>query len=208
MIEIYRIIHRDNLGYILDSGRIVAPNHPDADPNYAAIGNNEIIARRSGRSIPIRRNRTFRDYIAFYFGPRSIMLYNIHTGFGEVERCDQRNIIYLVYDAHQLVDAGYDFLFTDGQGNQGNTRFFDRIEDIDKVDLSAAYTTDFSAEAQKKDPDIKRKKHAEFHIHGEIDLNYLLYIAVGNEGTKRQVSEIVTRNGREITISIKPEFYY
>lgn len=208
MLEIYRIIHRDNLDYILRSGRVVAPNHPDVDPNYVPIGNNEIIARRSNRSIPVSRSRTFRDYVAFYFGYRSIMLYNIHTGFGEVERCDQSNIIYLVYDAHQLVDAGYDFFFTDGQGNQGNTRFFDRMKDIDQVDLSAAHATDFSMEAQKKDPDIKRKKHAEFHVYGEIDLDYLLYIAVCNEEARRKVLETANRHGHNITISIKPEFYY
>lgn len=208
MLEIYRIVHLDNLDFILGTGRVVSAGHTDIDPNYKAIGNNEIIARRNTREIPIRPGRTFRDYVAFYFGHRSIMLYNIHTGFGEVERCDQRNIIYLVYDAHQLVGLGLDFFFTNGQANQRNTGFFDNIVDLTQVDLDAAYARDWSSDAQRVDPDIKRKKHAEFHVYREISIDYLLYIAVYNETVKRLVEQLISQHNKDITVQIKPEFYY
>ncbi|HMQ62724.1 MAG TPA: DUF4433 domain-containing protein [Flavilitoribacter sp.] len=208
MLEIYRIIHRDNLDYILRSKRVVAPAHAGADPDYISIGDNEIIKKRAQRTIPIRTERTFQNYVAFYFGYRSIMLFNIHTGFGNVLKHEQEFIIYLVFNVHKIVESGLDYFFTDGQGNQRNTRFFDDLAQIDQVDLNAAYATNWSAEAQQLDPDIKRKKHAEFHIFNEVPIVFLSYIAVQNESARLFVSPIIQRHSLQIPVIIKPEFYY
>jgi ssDNA thymidine ADP-ribosyltransferase, DarT len=45
---IWRIVHRHNLPWLLDNG-LVCANAQALDPNFVAIGNAELIGRRSGR---------------------------------------------------------------------------------------------------------------------------------------------------------------
>ncbi len=51
---IFRIIHRDNLPWILDNG-LHARNGKIFDPNYRNIGNPELIDKRSRRVVPLDR---------------------------------------------------------------------------------------------------------------------------------------------------------
>lgn len=76
----YRITHIQNLPLILENG-IVNKNHSDADGNYIEIGNPEIINVRSTTQVRIDGYGVIGDYVPFYFTPKSIMLYNIITGY-------------------------------------------------------------------------------------------------------------------------------
>jgi len=91
--DIYRILHFTNLEYILQNGIVTSPNHQNSNPNYRSIGNNDIIQIRSNKNVPTHIENTFRDFVAFYIGKRSIMLYNIITGYGEIQQVDQSEII-------------------------------------------------------------------------------------------------------------------
>jgi len=95
-IYLYRITHIDNLDYILNTGKITCPNHPQANPGYINIGDTTLIRSRNAREINVEPNGNFSDYIAFYFGARSPMLYNIQKGFQGVTKRNPENIVYLV----------------------------------------------------------------------------------------------------------------
>jgi len=56
-------------------------NHADADPGFVAIGNPEIIDVRSTTPTNLEGVWFHGEYVPFYFTPRSIMLYNIVTGY-------------------------------------------------------------------------------------------------------------------------------
>ena len=77
---IFRIIHRDNLPWILDHG-LHSSNGEIADPNYRNIGNVDLIGRRNQRKVRVGPGGALSDYVPFYFTPFSIMMYNIHTGY-------------------------------------------------------------------------------------------------------------------------------
>jgi len=47
---IYRIVHRDNLPWLLRHG-VTCRTHPDADPNDVNIGNRDLIAMREQRLV-------------------------------------------------------------------------------------------------------------------------------------------------------------
>jgi len=205
---IYRIIHVNNLEYILQHRKVLCPNHSDADPNYVNIGNNTIIRRRSQKTITGLSDQTFLDYIAFYFGPRSIMLYNIHTGF-DVHKVDQKYIFYLVYDINNIAKDGYGFFFTDGQAaNIPITEVFYDLDDLNKVDMKAAYATNWSTKACQNDPDLKRKKHAEFHIKSAVSLDHFEYIAVCNESARKFVVTLLKQYSVDLPVKIEPSYYY
>lgn len=205
---VYRIIHKSNLQYILQHGQLTCNNHPSRDPDYYPIGNNAIIAERSRRSIPCKKDKTFGDYIAFYIGPRSIMLYNIVTGLG-VPKIQEPDIVYVVCKIEDLDSNGYDCFYTDGQGNQTNTQFFTDIENLDaNVDLDAAYSTKWGYDAEKDDPDIKRKKHAEFHVYNALSLEHIDHLAVCCEDVQQEIQEILSKMEINIPVYINPTYYY
>jgi hypothetical protein len=80
---IFRIIHRDNLPWILDHG-LHARSGKILDPNYRNVGNPDLIDKRSRRVVPVGPGGTLSDYVPFYFTPFSIMMYNIKTGYGGI----------------------------------------------------------------------------------------------------------------------------
>jgi hypothetical protein len=205
---IYRIIHHSNLPHILDIGKVTCPNHAQANPAYRNIGNNDIIRRRNAKVVPFHADRTYLDYVAFYFGPRSIMLYNIKTGHGDVDRVPQDEIIYLVYDIAKIEEHGYDFFFTDGQANIITSRAYDNLADLGRIDLKAANAKDFSASAQLDYPDLKRKKHAEFQIYTEIDFDHIEEIIVLNEDRKNAVEGILKNYSQTKPVRIDPNVYF
>lgn len=205
---IYRIIHVNNLEFILQNGKVVCPSHIDADPNYKNIGNNFIITERSKKTIPGLPGQTFRDYVAFYFGPRSIMLHNINTGF-DVPQIDQKYIFYFVYDIDRIAEDGYEFFFTDGNGAKiPITEVFHNITDLDKVDMIAAYATNWSAKACQIDPDLKRRKHAEFQIKSSLSLEHIDHIGVCNKEAKQYVVGLLKQYSVDITVKIEPSYYF
>jgi len=209
LIPIYRIIHKSNLDFIIKSGKLVCSSHLEVDPNYKAIGNNTIIARRSVKPLPFDNSKRLIDYIAFYFGPRSIMLYNIHTGYGEVGKIDQREIIYLVSDVKTIKNSGLDYCFTDGHGLQTPiTQFFTDLRDIGNVKFKDVNARDFSAAAEINNPGLKRRKQAEFHVYSELDWNLISEIAVYDEEIKSVVEKILKENNSQKTVNVNKAYYF
>lgn len=74
---IFRIVHRDNVIWLLENGLHARNGTPC--PNYRNIGNVDLIDKRSRRNVSVGPGGTLNDYVPFYFTPYSIMLYNIHT---------------------------------------------------------------------------------------------------------------------------------
>jgi hypothetical protein len=86
---IFRIVHCDNLPWILDHG-LHASNGSTFDPNYRNIGNAQLIDRRSRRAVPVDPWGTLNDYIPFYFTPFSIMISTSRPVMEESSRCPTR----------------------------------------------------------------------------------------------------------------------
>jgi hypothetical protein len=83
-LYLYRITHIDNLDFILKSKTVCCPNSKNSDPNFIGIGDSSLIQSRRSRQIPIIPKGDFLDYVAFYFGARSPMFYNIQNGYNNV----------------------------------------------------------------------------------------------------------------------------
>src|ERR1035437_7082752 len=90
---VFRMIHYKNLGYILKNG-IYYRNNPNFPEDYVNIGNPEIITNRDEIPVKCYPDTKVNDYVPFYFGVRTPMLYNIHTAYG-IKGHEQHEIIYL-----------------------------------------------------------------------------------------------------------------
>ena len=109
---IFRIVHRDNLPWIFDHG-LHASTRDIFDPNYKAIGNPELIEKRSRRPVPVPPGGFLGDYVPFYFTPYSIMMFNIKTGYGGVSKVANDEIVILVSSLSHIAARGIPIVFTD-----------------------------------------------------------------------------------------------
>jgi len=200
--------HIDNLDYMIQTGIITCPNHPDADADYINIGDTTLISSRKSKEIQIAPGGTFSDYVIFYFGPRSPMLYKIQKGSHNVEKRKPEEIVYLVSSFNAIKEADKAFLFTDGHAYHNMSQFFNREEDLNEIDWKAVNLRDWYDTAD--DSDRKRRKQAEFLVYHELPFSAISHIAVYNERSKSIVLSKFMGNDISDTVEviIKPKWYY
>ena len=168
---IFRIVHVENLPWILDHG-LHCRNSPDQDPDFINIGSAELIGKRAQREVPISPGGTLGDYVPFYFTPFSIMMYNIKTGWGGITHRENKDIVILVSSIHRLREQGLPFVFTNQHAYPVDTEFFDRTEDLGKIDWELLRSKDFKT--SDTDPGRQVRYQAEALVHRHVPLEALL----------------------------------
>ena len=175
----YRICHIRNLPHLLKHG-ICTKSHPNADPNYISIGNTSIISVRDSTPVKIPDYGNIGDYVPFYFTPKSMMFYNIITGYQDplVPKQNKEDIIVIRCLISDLCQAGK-FFFTDGQANvKSLTNHYNNLNDLDKIDWDIIQKGDFKKE--EADTDKQRRYQAEFLVHSHVPVNLIQSINVYN----------------------------
>lgn len=205
-VYIYRITHIDNIEGILRYGitRRSSPVHTE----YRSIGNTDIIHARDEKIIPVNPSGHIGEYIPFYLGPRSPMLYNIVNGFG-VEKIPCRDIVYIVTSLVAIRDNGIPFVFTDGNARACVTSFFateewDKLAELDWELLYSQWWRDTD-----EDPDRKRRKQAECLIKQDLSVDMISCFCVYDEVARDRVVSIVQDfDGPQTSVIIKKSWYY
>ena len=205
---IYRIVHIDNLPMLLERQGLHAPNSQPNDGNpYRIIHNEEIQAKRRQRQVPCGPQGVIHDYVPFYFGPRSPMLFQLHTGWVKDYTDGQEPIIYLVSTVQRVVEAGLPFVFSDGHGIKAFTKWFSSLGDLVKVDWDAAYATIWKDTIE--DMDRQRRKQAEFLVHQFCPWEVIDSIGVRSQAMKERVERTlgaVASAARPVVI--RTDWYY
>ncbi|MEB0159587.1 DUF4433 domain-containing protein, partial [Pseudomonas sp. AH2 (2023)] len=119
---IWRIVHRDNLPWILDNGLHCANSDVQA-PQYVNIGNTDLIDKRRSRHVPIAPGRVLADYVPFYFTPFSVMMKNIHSGWSVQQRSNDE-IVILVSSLYRVEQLGLPFVFTNAHAYPDWTNYY------------------------------------------------------------------------------------
>jgi hypothetical protein len=178
----FRITHIDNIPYI-DRVGFVLPDSPYASTTYRSIGDQSVIAKR--RTIIDGIDLT--QYIPFYFGPRSVMLYVIQHGYNGVEKHKPEDIVYCVIKIADLIAGNVECLFTDGHALSAFTRFYDSqaLPAVNRyVSCQDVYECYWKSE---KDTDLKRRKEAELLIKTSLHRDYICGYVVYNEEAKQRL---------------------
>ncbi len=205
-IYLYRITHKDNLDFILKLGKLTSPCHTDSDPKYIGIGDSTLIGSRSAKKITIEPYGNFTDYVAFYYGARSPMLYEIQKGFNGVTKRSPNEIIYLVTTFENIIENKCKYVFTDGHGYHSLSQFFNDEESLDEVDWDAVNLVRWND--TEDDPDRKRRKQAEFLIFKELPLTALVAVVVYNETVKNEIIDKFAEHDLTCNVIVKPNWYY
>jgi len=207
LVRIVRLMHIDNLSVCIQRGGLHAPNSVPKDGlPYKTIHNIEIQHERQLRHIPCGPKGTIHDYVPFYFGVRSPMLYQLCTG--QVENYDegQDPLIYAVSTAQAVSQANIPFVFSDGHGIAAYTEWFDDLAELtnvdwDTVDAKYWYCT-------MEDPDRQRRKQAEFLVYQFCPWDLVQEIGVINDATKTKVLGIMAQFGKTTPVQICRQWYY
>lgn len=203
---IFRIVHKANVGWILDQGGLHCRNSAEQDPNYVNIGNVDLIDKRSRRTVPILPGGTLSDYVPFYFTPFSIMMYNIHTGYGGITKRENRDIVIFVSSIHRLRELGLPFLFTNQHAYPVDTDYYDQIENLNQVDWPLLQSRNFKTDDD--DPGKQLRYQAEALVHQVVPLNALTGLACVNTTVQAELASLIAQHGQSVSVKVTPNWYF
>lgn len=198
----FRLVHIDNIPHILENG-LVHKNSPKANKNYIQIGDTSVIETRNSKII--FENKPIGDFIPFYFGYRSPMLYVIQHGFNGVKQYDAEYLVYCVLRLSHVITNGLKCCFTDGHALDGCTTIYDGayLNQVNKyVNYDDVYAIQWKDE---NDRDLKRRKEAELLLMDEVPSYLITGYVVYNENAKNKLLEWGVEDSK---IIIRTNYYY
>jgi hypothetical protein len=202
---IFRVTHRDNLPWILANGLHCATSGLN-DPNFVAIGNRDLIQRRTTRELPAPFNGALSDYVPFYFTPFSPMMLNIKTGWGGVQARENREIVILVSSLRKLRDDGVPFVFSDRHAYLKTAQFYDDLARLDQIDWDSLQKRDF-----KKDPNNPAKferYEAEALVRTHVPVEALLGLKCYDSETEARITLATEHAGVTLKTVVRPGWYF
>jgi hypothetical protein len=202
---IFRIVHRDNLPWILGHG-VHCRNSQVFDPQYVNIGNPDLIDKRHGRTVSHAPGGTLSDYVPFYFTPLSPMLLNIKTGYNGIKKRDNTEIVIMVSSIPHLEKNGIPYLFTDRHAYLVAAKFSNDPADLSMIDWGILQNRDF-----KRDPEDLGKVEryqAEALVHESAGVNGLLGFACCNPTVRDEIQGIVDEHGVQLKVLAKGGWYF
>ena len=205
--KIYHITDAGNLESILQQGGLYSTNAlMGQGADYTSIAYEGIQDRRAVFPVPCGPGGVLHDYIPFYFGPRSPMLYTINRG--NVSSCPngQKTIVHLVSTAEAVNEAGLQFVFTDGHGIVAWSNYDDGLGDLDQIDwplMEATYWYD-----KIEDMDRKRRRQAEFLVHNLMPWFLIDEVVVLSSAVEQQVSNLLESAEQTTLVRTDRSWYY
>lgn len=206
---ILRIIHIDNLSTLLQRRALHAPNHlPNDNLNYRACVDVEVQGARAAVIIPCGPRGVIHDYVPFYFGYLSPMMFRLKTGQVSGYQDGQEPLIYLVSTAQAVRAEGLGFVFSDGHGLARYTDWFDDLARLDAVDWAMVNQRYWSDNVN--DMDRQRRKQAEFLIHGSCSWELIAEIVVIDDAIGKRVQAIQEKvpSALRRPIRVERSWYY
>jgi hypothetical protein len=201
---IWRIIHRDNLPWILDNGLHCA-NSNIAAPHYINIGNTDLIDKRRHRIVPIAPGGTLADYIPFYFTPFSVMMKNINSGRG-VQQRQNDEIIILVSSLHHVRELSLPFVFTNAHAFPDWSNYYSDLAQLSNIDWPILQHRNFKRD--DNDPRKMERYQAEALVFQHLPIQGLLGIICYTEALKQSIEQQVQARSLTLPVYARTEWYF
>ncbi|WP_028763030.1 type II toxin-antitoxin system toxin DNA ADP-ribosyl transferase DarT [Shewanella colwelliana] len=202
---IWRIVHRDNVEWILQNG-LHAGNSNVRAKTWVDIGNSELISKRATHPVPIAPGGTLNDYVPFYFTPFSPMLKNIHSGWGGVKRRGNSEIVILVSSLRELEKRSVPFIYTDSHAYYMWSNFYDDLANLDKIDWNIIQKRDFKRDAD--DPAKFERYQAEALVHSHVPVEALVGIVCFSDDVKQYLEKTIKKSGHNLQVVTRPGWYF
>jgi len=201
---IWRIVHRDNLAWILDNGLHCA-NSGVLSPDYVNIGNVDLIDKRRHRVVPIAPGGTLADYVPFYFTPFSVMMKNIHSGWGVPQRRNEE-IVILVSSLPHIQQLGLPFVFTNAHAYPDWTNYYSDLAQLGEIDWGLLQRRDFKRDAD--DPRKMERYQAEALIHRHLPVQGILGIVCYTDPLKQSIEQAIQARNLTLQVYARTGWYF
>lgn len=202
---IWRIVHRDNLPWILDNG-LHCGNGGTRAPHWVSIGNQELIDKRSAHPVPVPPGGFLNDYVPFYFTPFSPMLRNINSGRGGIQRRSNEEIVILVSSLHHVARQGLPYLYTDSHAYYRWANFYSDLASLDKIDWPLLQARDFRRD--EEDPGKFERYQAEALVHRHLPIRALLGIVCYTDTLRQTIERQVQERNLKLPIHARTGWYF
>ncbi len=202
---IWRIVHRDNLRWILDNG-LYCGNSAEKAAGWVNIGNPELIDKRARHPVPLPPGGWLNDYVPFYFTPFSPMLRNIHTGWGGIQKRPNDEIVMLVSSLHHLAALGLPFLFTDSHAYYQWANYYSDLADLDRIDWPLLQRRDFRRDPE--DPAKFERYQAEALVHRHLPVGGLIGIVCYTQALQQHIEQQVQARGLNLPVYARTGWYF
>lgn len=208
-IPVFRLTHIENIPHIFKYG-ITHHKSKNKHPNYKQIGSDTIIKKREKiykniQTDAAQKQILLSDYIPFYFGKKSPMLYMIQKGYS-VEKIEPEKVVYCVCRLSSFIDNDLDFYFTNGHANAPFSKIYSsrQVNEIKELLDFEAINADFWAN-NDDDNDIKRRKEAELLAKGDIPFSLISGFVVYNKNAKTKLIKNGLNSNKVIA---KTDYYF
>ena len=199
--------HIDNLPTIVQEGVLPDTSVQGGSSLRVEVGNTSIKERRRNQIVPLDPGGSVGDYVPFYFGPRSPMMYSIAAGNVDTYKGGTSSLVYLVTTLEWLLQCGCTAILSDRNAALAYAEYRqfhpdDPIDDgfIDWDLITARYWNDF--------PDGKERRMAECLVSPSVPWSAIQGIAVHDERVGADVQGIIARAGSSIPIRVRPNWYF
>ena len=160
----------------------------------------------SAHPVPHPPGGLLNDYVPFYFTPFSVMLRNISTGWGGVQRRPNEEIVILVSSLRRVAELGLPFLFTDKHALVKRANYFDDLAHLGVIDWPLLQKRDFKRDPD--DPEKMERYQAEALIHGHVPLSALLGVVCSTDGQRQQIEQTIAQRGLALPVHTRPGWYF
>ena len=202
---IFRVTHIDNVAWILEHGLHCSASET-RDPNFVAIGNPDLIQRRTQRHVPIAPRDALDCYVPFYFTPCSMMLYNLRTGWNDMTRRTPSELVFLVASLRSLQAHGVPFVFTDRHAFMLLATFRTSMNDLKHLAWTHWRQRDFRHDPD--DPEKTERYQAEALVYRHLPVDHIDAIVCGDSGAAATVGKMVRDRDREIQVVCRRHWFF
>ena len=197
---IWRSVRRSDMPWLIQNGLHCGNNIPP-DNNYKTMGNEEIIAKRNSRIVPIGTGGVLNDYVPFYFTPASPMMYNIHTGYN-VPKVANEDIIILVASLNSLKNnSSVNFVFTNMHALMAYADFYSDLQHLNSIDWGILQNCNFTRVNMER-------YQAEALIHQHLPIEQLEAILCYSETVRSEVEGYLKQHGKNMKVRVAQHMYF
>lgn len=193
--ELEHMVHYSNLENILKNGLL---SHNEAQKKGLIkndISMSEVQDRRHRKTFD-QKGLKFgvHDLVSFYFNSKNPMLY---------KRKDmQSELVILIISADILKSSMEDkqfAIFTDGNAGSGNTKFYNGVALLDKVDLKLLRSGSWNHADEAIKSENRRKMCAEVLVYPSVNVSLITKIVCPNQNMVSVVNQTIRRIGSSCT---------
>jgi hypothetical protein len=201
---IYRIVHIDNIPWVLANG--LQPPNGLQNPGYVPWGNRDVIDRRAQIVVPGPPSGPLHDFVPFYFCKRHTMHYNLATGHN-CEKIKEDKIVYCVSSIEKLNEQALKYVVYDRNAAVATAVCFSANDEWQiNLDWQAISSPDFRYDPTQ--PERKHKQQAECLVHGPVPSDALLGFACNTELTKQVLLAHIQQANSGLSVAVRPGFYF